>query len=161
MVSGVGACACVILAGGTILVVLLILRNALRIGGGGQPGPTSYRVVDDGFWLTSPCSPGTRIRYRCRVGSRMRTGNFIVGRGSRGQFIYTGGKPEDIEVLDVMPAEDAPDTDTWDDASPAGSSAGAGGDFGDQPEPSTGAGGDFDDQAEPSTGSGGDFPSAY
>ena len=89
----------------------------------------------------------------------MRTSHFIVGRGPRGQFVYTGSRPDAIEILEVMPAEDmSDDRDRWDDSSQP-SSSGAGGDFDDKSESTSSSGGgeSFDDKS----GSGGDFPSAY
>jgi len=133
---------------GAIVMLVLILRGQ-RSGGGSVPGPVGYRVVDDGFWLPAArFSPGTSVRYRCRVGPHLRTGSFTVQHGPRGQFVYTGDRPEDIEILEVLPTEVPPDTDTWDEPSPSGPSGGSG-DFGDKSEPSSGSGG------------AGDFPSAY
>jgi hypothetical protein len=138
--------------GGAAVLLVLILRGTFA-GGSGAPG---FRVVDDGFWLPpGRYSPGTQLSYRCRTGSRMHTGNFTVQRGPRGQFIYTGDRPDDIEVLKVMPAEDTTDSeDSWDDATPSTSS---GGDY----SKSNAKDSDDDDESEPSSSSGGDFPSAY
>jgi len=60
--------------------------------------------------------------------------------------VYTGDRPEDIEILEVMPTEVPSATDTWDEPRPSDSSGGAG---------------DFGARSGPSSGSGGDFPSAY
>src|SRR5262249_3370884 len=126
----VGPCMCFGLVGAAVVLIVVVVRWAQRFGSGGS---VPFHIVDDGFWLPSTrYSPGTTIRYRCRVGPHLHTSRFTVGRGPRGQFIYTGQRPEDIEILDVMPSETS-DVDTWDDddSSPAASSGG-GGDFGDK-----------------------------
>jgi hypothetical protein len=165
----IGPCFCLGLAVTAVVFIVVLLRLGQRIGAGGGP---AFRIADDGFWLPpTRYVPGTTIRYRCRVGPHLRTSHFTVGRGPRGQFIYTGERPEDIEILGVMPSAQ-PAVDTWDDddSTPATSSGGsgdfddkpassAGGDFDDKPASSS-AGGDFDDKSD-SGSAGGDFPSAY
>src|SRR5262249_12584153 len=101
-----GPCSCLGLAGAAVVFVVVLLRLAQRVGAGG--GPAAFRSVDDGFWLPpARYVPGTTIRYRCRVGPHLRTSHFTVGRGPRGQFIYTGERPEEIEILGVMPSAQA------------------------------------------------------
>ena len=164
----IGPCFCLGLAAAAVVFIVVLLRLGQRIGAGGGP---AFRIADDGFWLPPMrYVPGTTIRYRCRVGPHLRTGHFTVGRGPRGQFIYTGERPDEVEILGVMPSEQ-PAVDTWDDddSTPVTPSGGSGdfddkpasstdGDFDDKSESSS-AGGDFGDKSESS--SGGDFPSAY
>jgi hypothetical protein len=154
---GAGGLCCAALCGVAAFLLVLILRGTF---GRATSGPQGFRVVDDGFWLPpGRYTPGTQLSYRCRTGSRMRTGNFMVQRGPRGQFIYTGDRPEDIEILNVMPAEEPDDTDNWDQAPSA--SQGSGGDFGDKAEAAPSSKDDFPPASESDSGSGGDFPSAY
>jgi hypothetical protein len=80
-------------------------------------------VVNDGFWLdTARLAANTVIHYRYRSAGQTRTGSVSIQPGPQGQFIYTGDRPGEIEVLDVMPQEssDAPQLiDRSFDAAPA------------------------------------------
>src|SRR5262249_10885872 len=121
------------------------------------------RIVEDGFWLHDPrILPGSMIRYRYQTGGQRRIGTHRINPGPKGQFIYTGDQPEDIEILDVMPAEITEDdaADEWGEpeapASPPASIPSALPAGEDWPADSAPA----SDNAEPGS-SGGDFPAAY
>jgi formylglycine-generating enzyme len=111
-----GPCCCGGFAVGLIGLVVLLLR---RLGQsrdledrGVIRSPVSRtppRVAADGFWLDDPNLPaGSTVRYRCRVDGEERTGEATVAPGPQGQFIYTGGMPSDIEILDVIPPGGTP-----------------------------------------------------
>jgi formylglycine-generating enzyme required for sulfatase activity len=88
------------------------------------PRPTSGirpRAAADGFWLDAPSlAVGSAVRYRCRVAGTQRTGTFTVEAGPRGQFVYTGGAPTEIEIVEVLPPGSRAVQD-WDVEYPTGS----------------------------------------
>ena len=74
-----------------------------------MPMPTAdevvTRIVADGFWIESPGLPvGTVLGYRCKIDGIDREDRFTVGEGPGGYFVYTGGTPEVVKVLEVIPA---------------------------------------------------------
>jgi formylglycine-generating enzyme required for sulfatase activity len=87
------------------------------------PDRVSTLVASDGFWVEAPgLREGMIIRYRCRVGGELRESRFTVAPGPSGRFVYTGGKPADVQVLDVLAPATVADPDL---------------DFGPRPEPPT------------------------
>jgi formylglycine-generating enzyme required for sulfatase activity len=116
-------CPCALLVvGGTVIIVLLLVWRGQRkssqddyAGGiehdvapppGPQPGSKPQRaprIVNDGFWLEDPAySPGSVVRYSYRVGHTPHSGEFTVGPGHQGHFVYTGGTPSDIQILEIL-----------------------------------------------------------
>jgi formylglycine-generating enzyme required for sulfatase activity len=104
-------CCCGVGLVGLIPLVILLLRQVGRSGGVEDgsvmhaPRPrVRHRVAADGFWLDDPdLRAGSTVRYRCRVAGEERTGEATVAPGPQGQFIYTGGMPSYVEILDVIP----------------------------------------------------------
>src|SRR5262249_54761551 len=86
------------------------------------PDRLIIRPVTDGFWIDSPdIPPGTSIHYRCRRGAAIHEDRFIVSEGPGGLFVYTGGTPADIRILELVPpagpAKPPPFLD-WDSSPP-------------------------------------------
>ncbi len=94
-----------------LVVAVAFLRRLLVRRDGRQDFdrlPTPDRIVTrpavDGFWIDSPGLPvGTSLRYRCRIGGAPHEDRFTVAAGPSGLFVYTGGTPSDIVILDVQP----------------------------------------------------------
>lgn len=110
-------CPGLVCAGLVVALVLVLIRQVRRsrfeetygvVPTARRVSPTSVqpRMTTDGFWLDLPDAVlGSIVRYRCRVGNAMRTGQYTVAPGPQGQFVYTGGTPEDVEILDILPPE--------------------------------------------------------
>ncbi len=61
--------------------------------------------MTDGFWLEDPVyAPGSLVRYRCLIDGRPTDGEFTVGPGHQGHFVYTGGTPSEIEIREIVPS---------------------------------------------------------
>jgi formylglycine-generating enzyme len=97
--------------GSLLAGLLLVIRRWLRGGGIApeSPMPTAdevvTRIVADGFWIESPGLPvGTVLGYRCKIAGIDREDRFTVGEGPGGHFVYTGGTPVVVKVLEVIPA---------------------------------------------------------
>ena len=116
-------CALVLIGAFALVVFIIIWRRQKRslpsdVPGGVQPdgppadrrkatkGPRPPRIVKDGFWLEDPIySPGSVVRYSCQIGHTPTSGDFIVGVGHQGHFVYTGGTPSNIQILEVRPGD--------------------------------------------------------
>jgi hypothetical protein len=156
--------------GGAAVLIVLIVRQTMgnratagRLQTRQPPRIRPTQVVADGFWLHDPrIIPGSRIRYRYWSGGRARTATHRVEPGPTGQFIYTGDQPDDVEILEVMPAEvpALEPVDDWDSPDTSGAPPSAA-----RPEPV--ADDDFPQEPAPAADapdlseSGGDFPAAY
>jgi formylglycine-generating enzyme required for sulfatase activity len=93
------------------LWLLLRRRNAeaarpLTIAPRGRPagaGDVRVRVEDDGFWLIAPQLPaGSLVRYRARLRGADTADEVVVEPSPEGQFVYTSGRPADVEVVEVV-----------------------------------------------------------
>jgi formylglycine-generating enzyme required for sulfatase activity len=87
-----------------------------------EPGEIVTRPVADGFWIESPGLPaGTILVYRCRVDGTMREDRFMVAARPSDHFVYTGGTPSDVVILEVLPPKRSPEPgweSAWDPAPP-------------------------------------------
>jgi formylglycine-generating enzyme required for sulfatase activity len=113
-------CCCGTVALGGVVALVALLRGAGRSrtyeDSGVVRGPTrrpvpraAPRTAADGFWLDDPNLPaGSTVRYRYRLGGQEHTGEATVAPGPQGQFIYTGGMPSVVEILDVFPPGGTP-----------------------------------------------------
>ena len=122
-------CPCVmVLVGGGVLIFLFVLWRGSgssrteqpilpvdsppqRTGPTTRPGQTGSRprraprIVTDGFWLEDPVySPGSIVRYSCQIDGAPTDGEFTVGPGHQGHFVYTGGTPADVEIREIIPS---------------------------------------------------------
>jgi formylglycine-generating enzyme required for sulfatase activity len=103
---------CLVPAGVVAILLFRLFRRPTYQDGGAvrtpfrapDPGSFQPRVVADGFWLDTPAlAVGSVVRYRCLVDGEDRSGDFTVAPGPQGQFVYTGGTPTDVEILEVLP----------------------------------------------------------
>ena len=108
------ACIAVLMVG----VAVLVMRRISRSFSSGVIGtPLLDRVVTradaDGFWIDSPDLPvGTSIHFVCRVRGADREEHFTIMAGPKGRFVYTGGAPTNIRILEVIPPETLDPSDT-------------------------------------------------
>lgn len=58
-------------------------------------------VTNDGFWLKADAQPGSRIRWSCLADGTPLDGELEYQPSARGQFVYTGATPEEIQVFIV------------------------------------------------------------
>jgi formylglycine-generating enzyme required for sulfatase activity len=93
-------------------IAFFILRAIVRaisgnMGGSGSatnyrymPGqPLRVRMVDDGFWITGDgVSVGTPISCRYEMGGQSQQTDVRYQGGSQGQFVFTGGRPDNVSV---------------------------------------------------------------
>ena len=133
-------CAMVLAGGGALIFLFVLWRGSRssqsepptlpvdslrtgpeRTGGPGRPGSArtgprrAPRIVADGFWLEDPAyAPGSLVRYSCKIDGTLTDGEFTVGPGHQGHFVYTGGTPSDIEIRDVVPSAGLHSTDPGD-----------------------------------------------
>jgi hypothetical protein len=78
------------------------------------------RVVDDGIWWDTGGIPfGSTVHYRYLVHGAAQTGRFTVEPSSQEQFVFTGGTPAAIEIIEVLPPSGREARDSDDFASSA------------------------------------------
>jgi hypothetical protein len=67
------------------------------------PGEIRIRETDDGFWLEMPgVATGSEVRYRYRVRGQLRSGMVLYEPGPQGVFVYTGDRPSNVEIVEVI-----------------------------------------------------------
>lgn len=101
---------CVAIFGiGLVIVVVLIIqafsRGSSRSSSDGQTllrRPPEPDVREDGFWLdTSEIPPGSKVRYQYFANGREHTDTITTEPGMR-QYIYTGGVPTNVMILETI-----------------------------------------------------------
>ena len=86
--------------GAPLVIVVFVVVRLLRRGTSG----VRTRIGDDGFWVYSPDETrGRPISYRVRVDGAYRTGA-LDSPGSQGEYVYTGGRVEDVKILAIAAA---------------------------------------------------------
>ena len=92
------------------LIVILIIRAALRANPGGSLGPSLPAILtqlaDDGFWITScPVEPGSIIHFAYWSGGARHALQVPFQPDATGrQFVYTGAAPQQVSVLRITGA---------------------------------------------------------
>ena len=70
--------------------------------------PVNVVLGNDGFWLEgSTIPPGSLIAYAYLTATQSQAGKVRYAPGAKGQFVYTGTKPEVVDVLHI--GADEPD----------------------------------------------------
>jgi sulfatase modifying factor 1 len=103
-------CLCPVVLAVVGLTLLLLLRRRqgpretfappLTGAGGGGAG---VRIADDGFWLEGPdFPPDAVVRFRFVVNGETRVDRVVIEPGPRGTFVYTGGRPSQVEILEIV-----------------------------------------------------------
>jgi formylglycine-generating enzyme required for sulfatase activity len=105
--------ACFLVFGAVVVVVVILLARSLgsrdRLGAAGPSRDLRIREADDGFWLELPgVGRGSQVRYSCRVAGQVQSGSIEYEPGQQGQFVYTGGRPTDVQVMQVIPPMGGP-----------------------------------------------------
>jgi len=99
-----------------VVAVMLVGRQAGRSDyrppsapGGFPIGSQPYTEdADDGFWLNlAGIEAGSVIRYRCLVHNVVQQNSVVAEMGPR-QFVYTGGRPSNIAILEIIPPGGTP-----------------------------------------------------
>ena len=96
-----------------VAMIVAVVRALTKSGGiSAQPGnmastnfgPVRTRVVDDGFWIESATLPaGSVVVCRYAVSGRKEQKDVTFQGGSKGQFVFTGSRPENVSIV-VEPA---------------------------------------------------------
>lgn len=119
-------CFCLVFLAGLLLIAAVIGKMLMRPSsperGAARPPPlpvgsgpsrplpdVQVRLGADGFFVTAPgVSRGSLVRWRCMVGNTPQSGSIAYEPGPQGLFIYTGGTPTDVAILEVLPPESDP-----------------------------------------------------
>ena len=104
----------------SVVVIGLIIALARRRGGNGSGGVSaqssssraglvstvSVSIAPDGFWLRSAAvAAGMFVGYRYLVASGGRTSQVQFVPGPDGHFVFTGERPDHVEITHVTSAE--------------------------------------------------------
>jgi len=91
---------------GAFLVAFIIYKIFSAMSPSRKPfNNVGSRAVSDGFYLDgNNLTNGSVVRYRYRndVGAYQEGTYTVVDPGANGMFIYTGSRPDSIEILDVI-----------------------------------------------------------
>lgn len=103
-----GMCVCMTLpmVGIALIIVFALLRSRSRAQGGGGAGISgvSWFAAADGFVVkAAPHLRGRSLSYRVRLRGRWVPGTVILDGAPAGQFVYTGGTPEVVELERTEP----------------------------------------------------------
>lgn len=75
-------------------------RGASLVG----PAGVTTRIADDGFWVrASNAGPGASARYDCIIRGVSVSGDVPLN-GSEETFVYTGGHPSAVRILEIVAA---------------------------------------------------------
>lgn len=67
------------------------------------------RLGTDGFWFHSPqAQEGWLIRFSYLIDNRPHSTEITYEPGPRGHFVFTGGTPTDVEIVEIRPADARP-----------------------------------------------------
>jgi len=67
------------------------------------------RLGNDGFWFNSPhAQAGWLIRFAYMIDNRPHSTEVTYEPAPRGHFVYTGGTPTDVEIVEIRPADPRP-----------------------------------------------------
>ena len=89
---------------GGLLVAFIVYKIVSAASGSRGPAFNNVRprAAADGFFLDG-AAPGSVVRYRYRNGNSWQDGSYtVIDPGPQGMFVYTGHRPGDIEILDVV-----------------------------------------------------------
>ena len=109
-----GMCACTALPvmGIALIIVFALLRSRSKAPGGGGSGggggagisEVSWFNAADGFVVKAPPHlRGRNLSYRVRIHGRWVPGTILLDGAPGGQFVYTGGTPEIVELERTEP----------------------------------------------------------
>jgi formylglycine-generating enzyme len=99
----------VALLGLIALIIAWVIYAILKRSNSARPRSLNNirpRIVDDGFWFDSTeYRSGDVVTYVYESPDGPVTGEFVVEPSPRGQFIYTGARPQDILLGSLIEAE--------------------------------------------------------
>jgi formylglycine-generating enzyme required for sulfatase activity len=85
--------------GGALAALLYFLLRKKKPASPIDDGPPTVRTGEDGFWIEGDLPAGTRAKYTCTVHGVEVTDTVAIVGGRT--FVYTGGVPEGVRVLEV------------------------------------------------------------
>lgn len=78
-----------------------------------------FQIEQDGFWFTTDIEPGSVVRLIYRVSNRPESIEVRYRPDTRGQFVYTGETPSDIQIAKIRtPGESDDVSEAWMDDTP-------------------------------------------
>jgi hypothetical protein len=70
------------------------------------PARAPIRKVDDGFWIDGQWPEGTLLKVRYVVAGVAAEQELLYRPGVDGQFVFTGGFPESVSVVEAQGGEE-------------------------------------------------------